>query len=149
MPSTAKVRRLDLSSSPRSAVAAAANGTGASTSSHPTPTTESPQEQPSPDVAATLTDADSSGPARTDAEEGMGVDMHQGTTSSSTCTAVAGDPNTFRRRTNFEPRHGSYRTSHEKGALHYAMSLDLSDWFDDEDDSLYDEDDEHTLPPSQ
>jgi len=77
----------------------------------------------------------------------MDVDADQGTTSSS--TAVSEDSNEFRGSTNFVPRHGSYRVSHEKGSVHYAIALDFSDLFDDEDDSLYDEDGEDTIPPSQ
>jgi len=70
----------------------------------------------------------------------MDVDADQGTTPSS--TDVAEDPTSFSGPTNFVPHPGSYRVSHEEGALHFAMSLDLSDWFDDEDD-------EYSALPSQ
>jgi len=71
--------------------------------------------------------------------EEMDVDAEQTTTSSA---------DEFSRRTNFAPRRGSYRVSHEEGALHFATSLDYGDLFDDEDDSLFDDDDD-SLPPSQ
>jgi hypothetical protein len=70
----------------------------------------------------------------------MDVGADQGTTSSS--TDVAEDPADFSGPTNFVPHPGSYRVSHEEGALHFGMSLDLSDWFDDEDD-------EYSALPSQ
>jgi hypothetical protein len=72
--------------------------------------------------------------------EEMGVDADQITTSSSPANEFSG-------RTNFVPRRGSYRVSHEEGALHFATSLDYGDLFDDEDDSLFDDDDD-SLPPS-
>jgi len=71
-------------------------------------------------------------------EEGVGVEADQGTS-----TSAALDPNEFIEDTNFVPRPGSYRTSHEKGRLHFSLSVGL---FDDEDDS--DDDDESPFFPA-
>ena len=50
--------------------------------------------------------------------------------------AAAGDRAEFTGSTNFVKRRGSYCLSHEKGALHFAQSLDIDDEDDEEDPSM-------------
>jgi len=62
-------------------------------------------------------------------------------------TSTALGPNELIEDTNFAPRPGSYRTSHEKGRLHFSLSMGLFD--DDNDDDDNDDDDSPFLPAAQ